>query len=91
MSTELVVITGMSGSGKSIALHALEDAGHYCVDNLPPELLALVEREGPTLGGRGVLLAELERWERWASGYGTATQSEMRERARLVIAKARGQ
>ncbi len=36
---ELVVITGMSGSGKSIALHALEDAGYYCVDNLPPELL----------------------------------------------------
>ena len=39
MTTELVVITGMSGSGKSIALHALEDAGYYCVDNLPPELL----------------------------------------------------
>jgi len=29
----------MSGSGKSVALHALEDAGFYCVDNLPPELL----------------------------------------------------
>ena len=39
MSTELVVVTGMSGSGKSVALHALEDAGYYCVDNLPPELL----------------------------------------------------
>ena len=39
MTKELVVITGMSGSGKSIALHALEDAGFYCVDNLPPELL----------------------------------------------------
>ena len=37
--TELVVITGMSGSGKSIALRALEDVGFYCVDNLPPELL----------------------------------------------------
>ncbi len=37
--SELVVITGMSGSGKSIALAALEDVGHYCVDNLPPELL----------------------------------------------------
>ena len=37
--TELVVITGMSGSGKSIALHALEDAGCFCIDNLPPELL----------------------------------------------------
>ena len=36
----LVIITGMSGSGKSVALHALEDAGYYCVDNLPPELLA---------------------------------------------------
>jgi RNase adapter protein RapZ len=36
---ELVLITGMSGSGKSVALNALEDAGFYCVDNLPPELL----------------------------------------------------
>jgi RNase adapter protein RapZ len=39
-SMELVLITGMSGSGKSVALHALEDAGFYCVDNLPPELLS---------------------------------------------------
>ncbi len=39
MSFDLVLITGMSGSGKSVALHALEDAGYYCVDNLPPELL----------------------------------------------------
>ena len=37
---ELVVITGMSGSGKSVALRALEDASYHCVDNLPPELLA---------------------------------------------------
>ena len=36
---EVVLITGMSGSGKSVALHALEDAGYYCVDNLPPALL----------------------------------------------------
>ncbi len=36
---EIVLITGMSGSGKSVALHALEDSGYYCVDNLPPELL----------------------------------------------------
>jgi len=40
MSLEVVLITGMSGSGKSVALHALEDAGYFCVDNLPPELLA---------------------------------------------------
>jgi len=39
MALEVILITGMSGSGKSVALHALEDAGYYCVDNLPPELL----------------------------------------------------
>ncbi|MEO8120626.1 MAG: RNase adapter RapZ, partial [Rhodoferax sp.] len=39
MDLEIVLITGMSGSGKSVALHALEDAGFFCVDNLPPELL----------------------------------------------------
>jgi UPF0042 nucleotide-binding protein len=39
MALEIILITGMSGSGKSVALHALEDAGYYCVDNLPPELL----------------------------------------------------
>jgi UPF0042 nucleotide-binding protein len=39
MKLDIVLITGMSGSGKSVALHALEDAGYYCVDNLPPELL----------------------------------------------------
>lgn len=36
---QIVLITGMSGSGKSVALNALEDVGFFCVDNLPPELL----------------------------------------------------
>ncbi|HVO08648.1 MAG TPA: RNase adapter RapZ [Burkholderiaceae bacterium] len=36
---EVVLVTGISGSGKSVALHALEDAGYFCVDNLPPELM----------------------------------------------------
>jgi len=38
-TAEVVIVSGTSGSGKSVALHALEDAGFYCVDNLPPELL----------------------------------------------------
>ncbi|MCX8086110.1 MAG: RNase adapter RapZ [Rhodocyclaceae bacterium] len=37
---QLVLISGLSGSGKSIALNVLEDAGFYCVDNLPASLLA---------------------------------------------------
>lgn len=36
---QFIVISGMSGAGKSIAIHALEDLGVYCIDNLPPELM----------------------------------------------------
>lgn len=35
----LVIVTGLSGSGKSIVLRVLEDSGYYCVDNLPASLL----------------------------------------------------
>jgi UPF0042 nucleotide-binding protein len=41
---DLVIITGFSGAGKSTAMAVFEDAGYFCVDNLPPELIrALVE------------------------------------------------
>ena len=36
----LIVVSGLSGSGKSVALHTLEDAGYYCIDNLPVNLIA---------------------------------------------------
>ena len=36
---QLIIVTGLSGSGKSIALKALEDSGFYCIDNLPASLL----------------------------------------------------
>ena len=36
---ELVIVTGMSGAGKSRAVEALEDIGFYCVDNMPPKLI----------------------------------------------------
>ena len=36
----LVIVTGMSGAGKSTALNVLEDAGYFCVDNLPIPLLS---------------------------------------------------
>jgi UPF0042 nucleotide-binding protein len=47
---QLVLVTGLSGAGRSTALRVLEDAGFFCVDNLPPslvpELLELVSTEG---------------------------------------------
>jgi len=36
---DLIIVSGLSGSGKSIALHALEDMGYFCIDNLPAEML----------------------------------------------------
>jgi UPF0042 nucleotide-binding protein len=42
---QLILISGLSGSGKSIALRALEDAGYYCVDNLPATLLPPLVRQ----------------------------------------------
>ena len=35
----LIIVSGLSGSGKSVALHVLEDLGYYCIDNLPASLI----------------------------------------------------
>lgn len=37
---QFIIITGMSGSGKSTAVNVLEDLGYYCIDNIPPELIS---------------------------------------------------
>lgn len=37
--SELLVVTGLSGAGKSLVIQCLEDMGYFCVDNLPPVLL----------------------------------------------------
>jgi RNase adapter protein RapZ len=54
----VVVVTGLSGAGKSQALHALEDLGFFCVDNLPtalaPQAVALCERGGMTRVALGI-------------------------------------
>jgi UPF0042 nucleotide-binding protein len=48
---QLVIITGMSGAGRTEAMHTLEDLGYFCIDNLPPRLLPdLVSLSGLTTG-----------------------------------------
>jgi len=37
--TKLIIITGMSGAGKTVAIQSFEDLGYYCVDNMPPTLI----------------------------------------------------
>ena len=36
---DLIIITGMSGAGRTEAMHTFEDIGYFCIDNLPPNLL----------------------------------------------------
>jgi len=65
---QLILVSGLSGSGKSIALDVLEDAGYYCVDNLPATLLLDVvrfldeaghDRVAVSVDARSVALASL--------------------------------
>ncbi len=51
MKRKIVIVTGMSGSGKSTAAHTLEDVGFFCVDNLPVDLLPKLVELADTLGG----------------------------------------
>ena len=50
---ELVILSGMSGAGRTEAMHVFEDLGYYCVDNLPPSLIRdlIMETEIPSAGG----------------------------------------
>ena len=36
---QFVLVTGLSGSGKSVAMSVMEDIGFYCIDNMPPQLI----------------------------------------------------
>ena len=50
----LIIVSGLSGSGKSVALHALEDLGFYCIDNIPAALLSALISEISNAGEHAV-------------------------------------
>ncbi|WP_309544239.1 RNase adapter RapZ, partial [Staphylococcus pseudintermedius] len=53
VKSELLIVTGLSGAGKSLVIQSLEDLGYFCVDNLPPILLSkfveLMEQGNPSM------------------------------------------
>ena len=55
----LIIVSGLSGSGKSVALHILEDLGYYCVDNIPAALLKSVVKEVTSDGDESVQMLAL--------------------------------
>lgn len=62
---KLIIVSGLSGSGKSIALHVLEDLDYYCIDNLPVGML-------PSLAGE-VILSSTHQYENYAVGIDART------------------
>lgn len=50
---KIILISGLSGSGKSVALRLLEDVGYYCIDNMPMEMM-------PDLVRHHILRADVE-------------------------------
>jgi UPF0042 nucleotide-binding protein len=73
----IIVITGMSGSGKSTAVRALEDEGFYCIDNLPMRLFRpfvdLIEKSGDTY--RGIVLVADIRGREFLKGFESTFQA----------------
>ena len=51
---DFVIVTGMSGAGRTEAMHVFEDLGYYCVDNLPSSLLADLVRVNESTDRHGI-------------------------------------
>ena len=80
---KLILVTGLSGSGKSIALHTLEDLGYYCIDNLPVFLLREL--------GRRLSQEHQPVFERSAVGIDARNQTEQLEEVPEIVEGLRAQ
>ena len=77
---EIVILTGMSGAGRSTAAHAMEDLGWYVVDNLPPQMLApLIELTSESSGGRTPMTRVAAVVDARSGDFFTAFQAALRE------------
>lgn len=80
-ASPLIIISGLSGSGKTVALHALEDLGYYCVDNLPGNLLPALASE---------VRSQPDRYPRVAIGIDARSGPEGLERLPELLASLSG-
>lgn len=78
----LIIVSGLSGSGKTVALHALEDAGYYCVDNLHLGLLGAFVRQ--------LMTPKLQLYETAAVGIDARSGIEELDRFGEIIDEIRG-
>lgn len=74
---ELIIVTGMSGAGKSVVANALEDIGFYCIDNMPPALIgpvAELSMRGQSELGRVAIVTDIRGGDMFAELVPTLTQ-----------------
>jgi UPF0042 nucleotide-binding protein len=77
---DLVVVTGMTGAGRSTAAKVLEDLGYFVVDNLPPQLLAqMVQLVGEEAGGESRIAVVVDVRSRWFFAELRGSLAQMRE------------
>ena len=82
----VVVVTGMSGSGKSVVMDVLEDIGYYCIDNLPPQLIGKfvkICRESENHLQKLAIAADLRSGDMFTDAYRTLL--EMKQQADLDV------
>ncbi|HDP89411.1 MAG TPA: RNase adapter RapZ [Thioalkalivibrio sp.] len=79
---KLVIVSGLSGSGKTVALHALEDQGYYCIDNLHLGLVTAVVQQ--------LMSPRLKLYDRAAVGIDARSGVDELERFPQILAELRG-
>lgn len=93
MKPRLLVISGVSGAGKTTAVHALEDLGFFCVDNLPapllPNFVDLIVRPGSELDASAIVMDARERHFLLEAQGALATLADPRLESRLVFLDCR--
>lgn len=78
----LIIVTGLSGAGKTNALQAFEDAGYFCIDNLPPKMISnVIEMSRPEVNGidRLVVVMDMRGRRYFGEGLEDSLQAIKRE------------
>lgn len=87
---ELVIVTGMSGAGRSTAANALEDIGYYCIDNIPPTLIKMMAEFSATNSEitKFAIVTDIRSRSVFKSAYGVLDELKKTYDAKIVFLDA---
>ncbi|UCG79004.1 MAG: RNase adapter RapZ [Nitrospirota bacterium] len=89
MKLSLIILTGLSGAGKTIALRSLEDCGYFCTDNLPPQLINEFIEISKSTGKRSIAIGiDIREKSFLEKLYGFITELKQKFRLNVVFLEA---